>query len=111
MEYTDLYINGVFKSGAENARFDIINPADESVLASVASAEVADADEALDAAQNAFQGWASKTPRARSEILRKAYELMMDRLDDFARLITLENGKAGNDARGEATRSGVALGG
>ena len=103
MEYTDLYINGVFKSGADNARFDIVNPADESVLASVASAEVADADEALDAAQNAFQGWASKTPRARSEILRKAYELMMDRLDDFARLITLENGKAGNDARGEAT--------
>ena len=47
MEYTDLYINGVFKSGADNARFDIINPADESVLASVASAEVADADEAL----------------------------------------------------------------
>ena len=103
MEYTDLYINGVFKSGADNARFDIINPADESVLASVASAEVADADEALDAAQNAFQEWASRTPRARSEILRKAYELMMDRLDDFARLITLENGKAGNDARGEAT--------
>ena len=54
MEYTDLYINGVFKSGSENTRFDVINPADESVLASVASAEIADAEEALDAAQDAL---------------------------------------------------------
>ena len=102
MEYTDLYINGVFKSGAENTRFDVINPADESVLASVASAEIADAEEALDAAQDAFADWASRTPRARSEILRKAYELMIERQEEFARLITLENGKAGNDAQGEA---------
>jgi succinate-semialdehyde dehydrogenase/glutarate-semialdehyde dehydrogenase len=72
------------------------------VLASVASAEIDDADEALDAAQNAFADWASRTPRNRSEILRKAYELMVERLDEFAKLITLENGKAGNDARGEA---------
>ncbi|MCH1428879.1 NAD-dependent succinate-semialdehyde dehydrogenase [Alphaproteobacteria bacterium] len=102
MEYTDLYINGNFKSGAQNVRFDVINPADETVLASVASAEIDDADEALDAAQNAFADWASRTPRNRSEILRKAYELMVERLDEFAKLITLENGKAGNDARGEA---------
>ena len=102
MEYTDLYINGNFKSGEQNVRFDVINPADETVLASVASAEIDDADEALDAAQNAFADWASRTPRNRSEILRKAYELMVERLDEFAKLITLENGKAGNDARGEA---------
>ena len=102
MDYTDLYINGTFKSGAQKIRFDVINPADETVLASVASAEIDDADEALDAAQNAFADCASRTPRNRSEILRKAYELMVERLDDFAKLITLENGKAGNDARGEA---------
>ena len=82
MEYTDLYINGNFKSGAQNVRFDVINPADETVLASVASAEIDDADEALDAAQNAFADWASRTPRNRSEILRKAYELMVERLDE-----------------------------
>ncbi len=102
MEYTDLYINGIFKPGSQSVRFDVINPADETVLASVASAEISDAEEALDAAQNAFTDWASRTPRNRSEILRKAYELMVERLDDFAKLITLENGKAGNDARGEA---------
>jgi succinate-semialdehyde dehydrogenase/glutarate-semialdehyde dehydrogenase len=47
--------------------------------------------------------WAAKKPRERSEILRKAWELMTARLDEFARLITLENGKARADAMGEAT--------
>ena len=59
------------------------------MLASVASAEIDDADEALDAAQNAFADWASRTPRNRSEILRKAYELMVERLDDFAKLMNV----------------------
>jgi len=47
--------------------------------------------------------WAAQTPRHRSEVLRRAWELMTDRLDDFARLITRENGKARADAMGEAT--------
>ncbi|WP_102868502.1 NAD-dependent succinate-semialdehyde dehydrogenase [Pseudovibrio exalbescens] len=98
----DLYINGAWQPGASGERFDVFNPATEEVLASVASAEIADADAALDAAQAAFADWASRTPRERSEVLRKAWELMTAKLDDFARLITLENGKAGNDARGEA---------
>lgn len=98
----DLYINGAWQPGASGERFDVFNPATEEVLASVASAEIADADAALNAAQAAFADWASRTPRERSEVLRKAWELMTAKLDDFARLITLENGKAGNDARGEA---------
>jgi len=100
---TDLYIGGAWRAGAEGDRFDVINPADESVLASVASAGIADADAALDAAQAAFADWAGRTPRARAEVLRRAWELMTARLDDFARLITLENGKARADALGEAT--------
>ncbi|SFQ21129.1 aldehyde dehydrogenase family protein, partial [Tranquillimonas alkanivorans] len=99
---TDLWIDGAWRAGAEGARFDVLNPADETVLASVASAEIADADAALDAAHAAFADWAGRTPRARSEVLRKAWELMTERLDEIARLITLENGKAGADARGEA---------
>src|SRR6056297_4229480 len=102
MEYTDLYINGAWSEGS-GARFDVINPATEEVLASVASAEIADADAALDAAEAAMADWAARTPRERSEVLRKAWELMTARLDDFARYITLENGKAGVDAKGEAT--------
>lgn len=51
MEHTDLYINGTWRSGAAQERFDVINPATEEVLASVASADIADADAALDAAE------------------------------------------------------------
>ncbi len=100
MDYTDLYIDGSWRATKE--RFDVINPATEGVLASVASADIADADAALDAAEAAMAEWAARTPRARSEVLRRAFELMSARLEDFARLITLENGKARADAMGEA---------
>ncbi|TDK41173.1 NAD-dependent succinate-semialdehyde dehydrogenase [Antarcticimicrobium luteum] len=103
MEFTDLYINGKWVPGAAKERFDVINPATEEVLASVASAEIADADAALNAAEAAMADWAARTPRERSEVLRKAWELMTARLEEFARYITLENGKARADAMGEAT--------
>ncbi len=103
MDHTNLYINGRWAEGAGNERFDVIDPATEEVLASVASAEIADAAAALDAAQAALEIWNQKTPRERAEVLRKAWELMTARLDEFARMITLENGKAKNDAMGEAT--------
>jgi succinate-semialdehyde dehydrogenase/glutarate-semialdehyde dehydrogenase len=100
---TDLWIDGGWRPGAGGERFDVINPADESVLASVASATIEDAQAALDAADAAFADWSGRSPRERSEVLRKAWELMTARLEDFARLITLENGKARADAMGEAT--------
>ncbi len=100
MDHTDLYINGAWH--ATDDRFDVINPATEKVLASVASADIADADAALDAAEAAMADWAARSPRDRSEVLRRAWELMTAKLDHFAHLITLENGKAGVDARGEA---------
>ena len=100
MEFTDLYINGEWRKTSE--RFDVINPATEEVLVSVASAEIADADAALDAAEAAMADWAARTPRERSEVLRRAWELMTARLEEFAHLITLENGKARADAMGEA---------
>ncbi|MBW3099026.1 NAD-dependent succinate-semialdehyde dehydrogenase [Pseudohoeflea coraliihabitans] len=103
MQHTNLYIDGQWCEAATGERFDVLNPATEEVIASVASADIADADAALDAAQAAFGSWAAKKPRERSEILRKAWELMTARLDEFARLITLENGKARADAIGEAT--------
>ncbi len=99
---TELYIDGRWREASDGARFDVVNPADESVVASVASATVEDATAALDAADGAFADWAGRTPRERSEILRNAFELFRARLDDFARLITLENGKARADAMGEA---------
>ncbi len=100
--HTELYIDGRWREGAAKERFDVVNPATEETLASVASAELADADAALDAAQAAFPEWASRPPRQRSETLRRIFELMTARLPELARLITLENGKARADAMGEA---------
>jgi succinate-semialdehyde dehydrogenase/glutarate-semialdehyde dehydrogenase len=103
--HTDLYIGGEWREASDGGRFDVYNPADEEVLASVASATIEDAIAAIDAAQAAFADWAGRTPRERGEILRKAFELFSARKEDFARLITLENGKARADAMGEATYS------
>ncbi len=98
---TNLYINGEFVESSGGERFDVINPATEELLASVASANEADAMKALDAAHAAFPAWAARKPRERAEILRKAFELIMADQERLARLITLENGKALSDSRGE----------
>src|SRR3954469_9948324 len=98
---TDLWIGGKWKKSSDGARFDVIDPATEQKIASVASASIDDAKAALDAAQAAFGPWAAKKPRERGEILRKAYELIMRDAERLAKLITLENGKALSDSRGE----------
>jgi succinate-semialdehyde dehydrogenase / glutarate-semialdehyde dehydrogenase len=100
--HTDLWIGGAWREGAGRERFPVLNPATEGVIATVASADIADADAALDAAAAAMKDWAARKPRERSEVLRKAWELMTARLESFAHLITLENGKARSDAMGEA---------
>ncbi len=100
---TDLYIDGAWRPGSDGGRFAVVNPADETVIADVASATLDDARMALDAADAAFADWAGRTPRERGEILRRAWELMTARVEEFARLITLENGKSYADAKGEAT--------
>jgi succinate-semialdehyde dehydrogenase / glutarate-semialdehyde dehydrogenase len=98
---TDLWIGGKWKKASDGGRFDVIDPATEKVIASVASATVDDAKAAVDAAQEAFPAWAAKKPRERAEILRKAYDVIMRDAERFAKLITLENGKALSDSRGE----------
>src|ERR1700682_3346173 len=102
---TDLWIGGKWRKASDNARFDVIDPATENVITSVASASVEDAETAVDAAHDAFEGWAGRKPRERAEILRKAYELIISEAERFAKLITLENGKALPDARAEVAYS------
>ena len=98
---TDLWIDGKWRKASDGARFDVIDPATENVITSVASASVDDARAAVDAAQAAMPGWAGRKPRERAEILRKAYEVIMAQSERLAKLITLENGKALPDSRGE----------
>src|SRR5438552_6782326 len=102
---TDLWIGGKWRKSSDNARFDVIDPATENTIASVASATVEDAKAAVNAASDAFEGWAARKPRERAEILRKAYELILKESERLAKLITLENGKALADARGEVAYS------
>src|ERR1700756_3540162 len=98
---TDLWIGGKWRKASDGARFDVIDPATENKITSVASASVDDAKAAVDAASEAFEGWAGRKPRERGEILRKAYEVIMAQSERLAKLITLENGKALSDSRGE----------
>lgn len=103
IKHTQLYINGQWTEASDGAEFSVLNPATETEITNVSSASVEDAISAVDAADGAFAEWAGFTPRKRSEVLRKAFELFSSRLEEFANLITLENGKAYSDAIGEAT--------
>lgn len=98
---TGLFIDGAFRAASDGTTFAVQNPATEEELAQVADGTVEDALDAVRAAAAAQPAWAATPPRVRAEILRRCYELMMAREDDFARLITLENGKPLSDARGE----------
>jgi succinate-semialdehyde dehydrogenase / glutarate-semialdehyde dehydrogenase len=98
---TDLYIGGKWRKSSDNQRFDVIDPATEKTVASVASASVEDARAAVDAASAAMEGWAAKKPRERAEVLRKAFELIIRDTERFAKLMTIENGKALSDSRAE----------
>ncbi|PSH60857.1 NAD-dependent succinate-semialdehyde dehydrogenase [Phyllobacterium sophorae] len=98
---TRLYIGGEWKDSSDRLTFEVTNPATSQVIASVASATPQDGLAALDAAQAAFAGWSQRQPRERAEILRKAFELIIQYKEQLARLITIENGKALPDSRAE----------
>ena len=98
---TDLYVGGKARPAGEGRRFDVLDPATGTTIASVADGGVDDAIAAVDAADEAAAPWAATPPRRRGEILRRAFELMTQQGEDLARLISLENGKALRDARGE----------
>lgn len=96
-----LYINGQWREGADGKSFEVLNPATEEVLARVADGSVQDGLDAVGAAHAAGAAWAATAPRQRGEILRRAFELMMENQDALSRLITQESGKALSEARGE----------
>ena len=93
---TDMYIGGGWTPSSDGEQFDVRNPATEAVIASVANGT------AVDAVSSAGPNWANRSPRDRSEILRKAYDLMVDRREDYATVISLEEGKTRAEGLGEA---------
>ncbi|MEV8372268.1 NAD-dependent succinate-semialdehyde dehydrogenase [Kribbella sp. NPDC056861] len=85
--------------------FPVYNPATEAIIAEVPNGTAAEATAAVDAAAKAFPDWAATAPRARAEILRRAYELIAADIDQLSALITSENGKSEADARAEVLYS------
>ncbi|MDG9725096.1 NAD-dependent succinate-semialdehyde dehydrogenase [Streptomyces sp. DH41] len=98
---TQLFIGGAWADAADGATMPVDDPATGEILRHVADAGPKDARLAQDAAVQAQEEWARTAPRARSEILRRAYEIVLDRTDELASLMTSEMGKPLAQARGE----------
>ncbi|PPK98505.1 succinate-semialdehyde dehydrogenase/glutarate-semialdehyde dehydrogenase [Kineococcus xinjiangensis] len=98
-----LFIGGDWRESGAGATVGVEDPATGRELARVADATVADGTAALDAAVAAAPAWAATPPRERGEILRRAFELVTERSEDLALLMTLEMGKPLAEARGEVT--------
>lgn len=98
---TGVLVGGTWGPAADGGTFDVTDPATGEVLATVADATPEDGVRALDAAVAAQAAWAATPPRRRSDVLRRAFDLLHERADDLALLMTLEMGKPLAESRGE----------
>ena len=104
-----LFIGGEWVDATAGATFEVRDPATGEVVHRVADATPDDGIRALDAAVAAQDEWANTAPRKRSEILRGAWELVQERKDDLALLMTIEMGKPLAESLGEVTYGGEFL--
>ncbi len=88
-----MYINGERVSAASGDTFEVTNPATGEVIGRVPDGAASDATAAIDAAADAATAWAGTPPFARADLLHTAWQLMLDRADDLAGLMTTEQGK------------------
>ena len=96
---TQAYVNGTWTDHA--SRFDVHNPADGAVIASVPNLGPEAAQAALNAAQATFPAWSAKTGKERAAVLRKWFDLIVANADDLGLLMTAEQGKPVAEAKGE----------
>ncbi|HEX6954429.1 MAG TPA: aldehyde dehydrogenase family protein, partial [Agromyces sp.] len=104
-----LFIGGEWVEAEGGKTFEVRDPATGEVIKAIADASPADGIRALDAAVAAQDAWAATAPRERGEILRRAFDTLMERREDFALLMTLEMGKPLAEARGEVNYGGEFL--
>ena len=97
----ELFIAGAWRASSDGARFPVEDPATGEPLCEIADATTADALAALAAADDAQAQWATCPPRERSDILRRAFEMIGERTDELAMLMSLEMGKSLAEARAE----------
>jgi succinate-semialdehyde dehydrogenase/glutarate-semialdehyde dehydrogenase len=98
-----LYIAGEWRDASEGGTLGVEDPSNGEVFAEVADATVDDAMAALGAAHDMRDEFARTAPRERGEILRRAYDLIIERIDDLALLMTLEMGKPLHESKAEIT--------
>jgi succinate-semialdehyde dehydrogenase/glutarate-semialdehyde dehydrogenase len=98
---TQLYIGGRWRDATGGATLPVHDPATGETIAEVADATPEDALAALTAADEAFPAWRTTAPRERGEVLRRAYDLVTERTEELALLMTLEMGKPIKESRGE----------
>ncbi len=98
---TGLFLQGEWRDAEGGGTFDVEDPSTGQILTQVADAGVSDGEAALDAAVQTQAEWAATAPRERGEILRRAFELITERADDLALLMTLEMGKPLKESKAE----------
>lgn len=104
-----LFIGGEWVDAEGAKTLDVVDPSTGEVIRRIADASPADGIRALDAAVAAQEAWAATAPRERSEILRRAFDLVQARKEDLALLMTLEMGKPLAESRGEVAYGGEFL--
>ena len=96
-----LHVNGEWRDARSGKTIAVLNPANEEVIGTVAHAEKADLDEALEAAERGFALWRKVSAYDRSKVMRKAADLLRSRADEIGTLMTLEQGKPLPEAKME----------
>lgn len=100
---TQLFINGKWQDATDGRTLPIFNPATGIEIGRVACASKADLDQAIEATQEGFRVWRDMTASERSKIMRRAAALLRDRADVIAQVLTQEQGKPLQEARGEVS--------
>jgi succinate-semialdehyde dehydrogenase / glutarate-semialdehyde dehydrogenase len=95
------YIDGEWLEKTPHGTYELTNPATGDILAVLPRCKEAETDRAIEAADRAFRTWRKTAAQARADILRNWYDLVLANKEDLARLITLEEGKPIQEARGE----------
>jgi succinate-semialdehyde dehydrogenase/glutarate-semialdehyde dehydrogenase len=104
-----LFIGGAWVDSTSGRAIEVHDPSTGAVIRTIADASIEDAAAAMNAAADTQASWAASAPRVRGEILRRAFDLLQERAEEFALLMTLEMGKPLAEARGEVTYGGEFL--